>query len=233
MEESYRNVKYELFVAESLIPGAGNGLFLKTGHRPVGNYKGWIIEEYKGQIRSKPLTPHDSEYAVTRSLDGYHIDGRNAEVAQGSKKSFAHLANQNFRLLEEQHNAYLHDARDKVFLMSHHIFPANMVTEIYVFYGHDYWVTPLCSVSEDQELSAKPVRWSRLPADAKDLYLCTYADDLKKIQRERPNTMAQHVIMSLKNFNSVKNMRVANKVKKKRLTDKMADMRNAKKIKNK
>lgn len=208
---------YKLCVAPSLIAGAGSGLFLVTDKKSVGGID-WKITEYKGKIvaTNALLTMGQSSYAVTRSSDGASIDGEGQEDAPYPDTSFAHLANQNFALSAHEHNAYLADCDDKVYIQSLHRFPPHTVTELYVFYGHEYWVLPPAG-----NIEGEPVRWMKLPTAAKEMYVKQYYDDLIALDMESPIRIPQPVLMFMKNYDNVK---VARKAKQMKRAKKLAVM---------
>jgi hypothetical protein len=217
---SHNGSSYELCVAPSLLQGAGKGLFLVTGARPVGG-DNWIITEYKGKIVATEslVTKVSSEYAVMRSSDGCSIDGRGQENAPPEHRSFAHFANENFNIPIDKHNAFLADGHDKVYIKSQHMFPAHTITELYLFYGHEYWVFPPQGNTED------PVRWSFLPTKAKEQYVQTHRDALNDFKSKC--ILPQPVMMFMRSMHVVKKARAAKAAKRAKQLAAVARMNNA------
>ena len=123
--------KQLLYISQSIIPGAGKGLFTRETIK-----KGTRIIEYKGRIRTWKEV---NEGAVFKGYvfyinDDHVIDGKTY------KKSLARYANDAKGLTKQKdisNNSEYTEEDGKVYIDAIKNIPAG--GEIYVAYGKDYW----------------------------------------------------------------------------------------------
>ena len=121
----------EVEVKESLLPGAGKGLFAKKNIP-----KGTKIVEYKGKITTwKEVEHNDGENGYIYYVKRYHVI--NASRHASALARYANDAKGLQRVKGIVNNAeYIEDGL-KVYIQSTKDIPAG--TEILVEYGKDYW----------------------------------------------------------------------------------------------
>lgn len=120
-----------LFVKESTIPGAGQGLFTDTDIP-----KGTRIIQYTGRVS----TWADADHQEGLNAYIYYMSDDNIIDASKRKKSLGRYANdaRGFKKIKGMLNncVYVEDGL-KVFIQSTKDIPAN--SEIFVSYGKEYW----------------------------------------------------------------------------------------------
>ena len=124
-------LQHQLYIKESKIPGAGNGLFTKSFIA-----KGTRVIEYKGKITTwkKVLEGKDFNGYVYYIKANYVID------AKTYKKALARYANDARGITRVKgivnNSIYVQEGK-KVFVDAIKDIPAD--SEIYVAYGKEYW----------------------------------------------------------------------------------------------
>ena len=137
--------KFDLIVAPSNVKGGGNGLFIQTFGRAVdgGRKDCWKICAYEGVNVSKDVNSENFDERNLRKTDylfgvkGCYVDGSSAKDS-----GFSICANENFDIPYELHNGALAAGKGgKLLISSDQCFPPNTVSEIYVVYGVQYWIS--------------------------------------------------------------------------------------------
>ncbi|MGD0585276.1 MAG: SET domain-containing protein [Oryzomonas sp.] len=121
-----------LYVKESRIPGAGNGLFTAI---PI--YKDEVISVFKGEI----LPDKEAKYRAAQGVDGYFINLPDGTILDSMEVNcFAKYANDASGPVKTRYrnNATITlDENGKVCIVAMRKIPAN--EEIYCSYGTRYW----------------------------------------------------------------------------------------------